>query len=564
MTKPLLIFLLILASPVVSAADPVIPGAGSMLQQILPVRPPEPSSSGTGLNLEQQSEGELPNSPAFPVQSLRISGNTTIDTPTLHALVADGEGQSITLPQLGELAARITHYYHSQGYPLARAFIPAQTIQSGVVRIEVMEAHYGKITLDNRSQVDEGLLQATLAPLQAEPAIGQTELDRTLLLISDIPGVIANTTLQQGAKPGTSDLLVNATAASAITGNLTVDDYGNRYTGRPRAGGTVNWINPLHHGDVLSFNALSAGSGMNYGQLSYESWVNGRGTRLGGSYSILSYELSGSKPISALNANGTAQVGSFWGKHPLLRSRDVNLYGQVEYERTQLHDRIDAGGLKTYRHLDSGTASLSGDARDVLLSGGVNTWNLSWTGGHVEFNDAEARLADAATKKSQGWFSKWNANLARLQSLTQKDGLYLAFAAQWAQGNLDSSKKMTIGGPYTVRGYDMGAVSGDSGYIGTVELRHDLGASGFGQWQAVAFADSAQITVNQTPWSAGANQATLCGAGGGINWLGPALDWMGASRLNARAYIATPVGPVPKLVGKTDAVRAWLEIGMGF
>lgn len=110
----------------------------------------------------------------------------------------------------------------------------------------------------------------------------------------------------------------------------------------------------------------------------------------------------------------------------------------------------------------------------------------------------------------------------------------------------------------------MGVLSGDSGYIGTAELRHDLGSGRFGYWQAVGFIDSAQVTINQASWSAGTNRATLSGAGGGINWLGPKLNWVGASQLSARAYVATPVGPVPELIGKSDSARGWFELGMGF
>lgn len=561
MLKPLCVALLLLAPLAVQAA-PVAPNSGMMLQQIQPVTPPAPSTTGTGLTIQGPGAGKLPPSAPFAVKSIQITGNAKIDTKTLHALVADTEGKSISLPQLGELADRITAYYHDHGYPLARAYIPAQTIQSGIVRIEVMEAKYDKIQIDNRSGVDDVLLNDTLATLHSGQTIGQAGLDHALLLLSDIPGLVVNSTLKPGGTVGTSDLQVGVDATQAVTGNLVVDDYGNRYTGRPRAGGTVNWLNPLHHGDVLSLSGLTAGSDLNYGRLSYESLVNGHGTRLGAAYSALDYSLSGS--LSALNAHGTAQVGSAWARHPLVRSRDFNLYTQVEYDRMDLRDRIDTSGIKTYRHIDNGTVSLSGDARDTLLSGGVNTWILGWTGGHVGFDNPDAQAADVATAKTEGTFSKWNANLSRLQSLSQKDGVYLAFAGQWAQDNLDSSKKMVVGGPYTVRGYDMGAVSGDTGYIGTAELRHDLGSGPFGQFQAVGFIDSAQVTVNQNPWSAGSNRATLSGAGAGLNWLAPRLNWVGASQLSARAFVATPVGPVPELVGKTDDVRAWLEMGMGF
>ncbi|EGW23485.1 ShlB/FhaC/HecB family hemolysin secretion/activation protein [Methylobacter tundripaludum] len=486
--KPLLAAMLLLAPLAVQAA-PVAPNSGTMLQQIQPVTPPAPSPSGTGLTIEGQGAAKLPASAPFQVKSIQIAGNAKIDTKNLHALIADTEGRSIALPQLGELADRITAYYHDHGYPLARAFIPAQTIQSGVVRIEVMEAQYDKIQLDNRSGVDDGLLNDTLTTLHSGQTIGQSGIDHALLLMSDIPGLAVNSTLKPGGTVGTSDLQVGVDATQAVTGNLVVDDYGNRYTGRPRAGGTVNWLNPLRHGDVLSLSGLTAGSDLNYGRLAYETLVNGRGTRLGAAYSALDYSLSGS--LSALQAQGTAQVGSAWARHPLVGSRDFNLYAQVEYDRMDLRDRIDVSGIKTYRHLDNGTVSLSGDARDTLLSGGINTWMLGWTGGHVGFDNPDAQASDAATAKTQGTFSKWNANLSRLQSLTQKDALYLAFAGQWAQDNLDSSKKMIVGGPYTVRGYDMGAVSGDTGYIGTAELRHDLGSGRFGQFQAVGFIDSA-------------------------------------------------------------------------
>ena len=125
--------------------------------------------------------------------------------------MSDSEGKELTLSQLDELAGRITDYYHNQGYPLARAIIPAQTISGGVVRMEIIEARYGKINLDNSSRVDDPLLAATLSPLQAGKMVEQNALDRALLLLSDVPGVAVAATLQPGDAVGTSDLLVATT-----------------------------------------------------------------------------------------------------------------------------------------------------------------------------------------------------------------------------------------------------------------------------------------------------------------------------------------------------------------
>lgn len=553
---PLLASLLVALAPLeVRAAGPVVPSAGMILQQVQPVVPLLPGPSGTGLTIEHDDGAKLPATAPFMVKQIRISGNTRFDTETLHALIADAQGTKLSLVQLGQLAERITEYYHSHDYPLARAIVPAQVIRDGVVNIEVIEAHYDKIQLNNSSPVIDSLLQATLLPLQSGHSISQAEMDRALLLLSDVPGVVVLAVLKPGEAVGSSDLLVNTTPGPTRSGNLVLDGYGNRYTGRDRLGGAMTFINPLHHGDTLTVNALSSGADMNYARVAYESLLSGQGTRLGGSYSTLRYTLG--EPATALKAHGTAQVESLWSKQVLVRSRDANTYGQFQYDALKLSDRIDASAIRTDRHLDNWTVSLTGDGRDSVLAGAVSAWNLSWTTGRVSFDDGAAQMADAATARTGGRFSKWNASLARLQGLSDRTTLYFALSGQWASTNLDSSQKTTAGGPYTVRAYDMGAVSGDSGHLLTMELRRDLGNAWLGQWQAVVFIDSAKVEVNKTSWATGPNEATLHGIGLGINWAGN-------DQWSARIYVATPLSSVPELVGASNSARAWVELAKRF
>lgn len=534
---------------------PALPSAGTILQEAKPPGLAAPAPSGTGLIIDKADTGSLPPSAPFLVQRLEITGNTLIATPTLLALLAGVPGQSLSLPQLGGHIDRITDYYRSQGYPLARAIIPAQTILDGVVRIEIIEARYGKISLDNSSRVSAALLEATLSPLQSGQVVSQAELDQALLQLSDIAGIVVASTLKPGESVGTSDLLVSTTPGPAVIGNVVLDNYGNRYTGRARAGATLNLINPLQLGGVVSFSGLSSGDGMNYGRIAYEALINGRGTRLGGAYSALRYKLGA--PIANLNANGTARVQSLWAKHPLLRSRDLNLYGQLQLDQLQLRDRVDVSAIRTDRSLRYLTASLAGDGRDAVLSDAVSSWNVAWSTGRVGFDDMTAQTADATAAKTRGSFSKLNANVSRLHTLSPEDGVFLAFAGQWASTNLDASQKMSAGGPNTVRAYDTGAVAGDSGVLASIEWRHSLGGAWGGQWQAVAFVDSARVTVNKNTWTAGTNSASLSGAGLGLNW-------SGTDQWSARAYVAKPIGTHPVLVAGNASARAWVELRRGF
>ncbi|MBO9535702.1 ShlB/FhaC/HecB family hemolysin secretion/activation protein [Herbaspirillum sp.] len=552
--KPLAAALL-LATLDAHAAGPGTPDSGAILQQLQPGVPAAAPSNAPTLQIAPRSEAGLPASAPFEVKHLRITGNTAFATEILHALVADQEGQRLTLEQLNALAGRITAYYQNHGFPLARAIIPAQTISDGVVVIQVVEAHYGQVSLNNRSKVGDPVLNAILAPLQGGQAIAGNELDRTLLLLSDVPGVGLSASLKPGAAVGTSDLDIEANDNPAAPVSLALDNYGNRYVGRTRLSGNISLLNPLHHGDILSASLLTTGNGMNYGRVSYDTLVSGSGTRVGAAYSYLRYKLG--SELNALGANGTAGVASLWARQPLLRGKQANLYAQVQYDAKRLRDHIDSGGVNTDRHLANWVLSLNGDLRDSLLAGGFSAWSLGWTNGRVVFDDAAAASADDATARTRGGFSKWNANVSRLQGLGQRDTLYVSLAAQWADSNLDSAEKMTAGGPFSVRAYDIGAASGDTGYLGTVEWRHDLGSPLAGQWQALAFIDSAYVKANRRPWSTAENSATLSGAGVGLNWIGPDL-W------RASAALATRIGGLSSLVARQSSVRAWMTLSKGF
>src|SRR5450631_1473534 len=93
---------LAIAAPPPPPPPPVIPDAGSILRQVQPVVPLPPSSSATGLTIEQESGTQMPQTRSFQLKSIQIVGNTAFDTETLHTLVADAEGTSLTLVQLHE------------------------------------------------------------------------------------------------------------------------------------------------------------------------------------------------------------------------------------------------------------------------------------------------------------------------------------------------------------------------------------------------------------------------------------------------------------------------------
>lgn len=548
-----LCFILFAILPCLRVQAAVAPDAGGLMQQATPAPATFSFNEDAGLRIQQPDGSKLPDSLPFLVNRIEISGQTLLPLQTLHALVADAEGKKLSLSELSLLAQRLTDAYRAQGYPLARAIIPAQTIQAGVVSLVILEGRFGAVSLNNSSRVKSSVLRSLLAPLQSGKVISQRDLDRSLLLLADISGVEINATLKPGSTVGSADLDVSTLLLPALTGSLALDNFGNRYTGQNRANLALSYSNPLRSGDSLSMNLLSTDGGMLYGRLAYEILLNGHGSRAGISYSNLRYTLG--DVLASLDANGSAQNQSLWIRHPLLRSQNNTIFAQLQYDGLRLQDRIDSSALQNRRTLHSLSVSLTGNLRDALLGEGQTNWSASMTAGQVSFGDANAQLSDAASAKTQGGFAKWNASLMRLQTISAKNSLFLSLSGQAARSNLDSSQKMTIGGPYNVRAYAVGSAAADSAVLVSAEIRHQLGWFAQGQLTATAFFDSAYLITNAAPWVAGNNHARLTGAGLGLNWAHP-------QRWTVRSFVARPLWPVD--TDKPLSARVWITLDKGF
>ena len=530
------------------------PNSGQILQENQPPNTPTPPSD-LKLKIQRPRRNGAASTQAFPVRSIEITGNTSIPTATLHAIVAPEEGRSLTLGDLDDLADRISDTYHTHGYPLATAYVPAQTLQDGVVRIAVVEAHYGNVSLQNQSAVANHVLNATLSPLQAGQQVSDYTLERCLLLLSDVPGAIVNSVMKPGSEVGTSDLVVDVTSAPRYIGTLGLDDYGNRYTDRVRLSGTFAVNGLFHQGDVLDFSGVSSGAGMNYGRIGYRYLLNGEGTVLGVALTDLDYHLRNG--LQDLHAHGTAQVGSINLSQPFIRNTAGNLYAQIEFDHKRLRDDIDIADIETNRHLNSWTATLAGDQRDIT---GVTNFNLSGTYGRLYFDNLYAEFLDFLGARTAGSYTKFDFSASRLQQLGHVDALYFGFSAQRSNKDLDTSEQFYLGGPSSVRGYDVGALSGAQGNLATIEYRHDFNVSLLpGPWQASVFVDSGHVQEYKTPFFPGPNTARLNSAGLGLHWVAM-HDWV------MSASAAKPIGNRPELLGAdaSTTARFWFQVQKGF
>lgn len=485
------------------------PGAGDTLrdlQRTLPVAPHEatavltvPADTDAGADLQQR----------FHVAAIQIEGNHLVATSELRPLVDKLAGQDVTLGELRAAARTITAVYRAKGIVVARAFIPAQRIEGGIVTVTVLEGSLHSSTVDNKSKVRQDKLDAVVAAQELNgKVIRAAATDRTLLLLADLPGVGAvNGILKPGEAVGTSDLLIPVEQGKSQEGEVSVDNYGNRYTGEYRLNGRVAFNSPLHLGDRLDLRMTLTNEHLAYGRFAYDLPANDNGLRLGVDASTSHYELA--KEFANLHADGHANTLGVFGSFPALRGLVANVWASGAIEERYLLDHVGSTSTDTAKNLTTATATLYGDLADALGGGAYNTWTASVVAGALNIKSPAALAIDQAAPHAQGGYFKLLGGANRLQAITSSTFVYASVAGQRASKNLDSSEKFVVGGIYGVRAYPQGEGAGDDGWQGTLELRQNLG----GAIQAQAFYDAGHATYVHDKYSSGNNGETLKGYG---------------------------------------------------
>lgn len=530
-----------------------LPGAGELLRDLRPVVPlVAPGSQG----LPPESPAGAPSLPddasvdRFAVNGFRIEGAVAFAPELLADLLQDLLGPERSLATLDQAAARITRFYREHGFLLARAYLPAQRLDQGQVRLLVLEGRLGEIRLDNTSRMDSAVLRQRLDRVGLGLPLVGTRVERELLLINDLPGVAVRSALTPGNSVGSTDLEVQVADERQVVGEVSLDNHGNRYTGATHANAALALNNPLGIGDQMQFNAISAGSGFNYGRLAYQLPLGASGATVNLSYAAMAYRVGAE--FSRLDASGSARLGTVVLAYPLVRSRRLNVGLQLRLETKRFEDRVGLIDSRRNKRIDAATPTLTVDSADGWLGGGQSRALLGVTLGRLHLDQAAAD-DDQIGHRTAGRFAHGSLQATRVQALgSQWEGL-LQLSGQYAAGNLDSAQKFSMGGPYAVRAYPSGEAPADDALMLNVEVRRALGPQG----QAFVFADAARGRLNHTPLAAdGANLRNLSGIGLGARWNLP-------RGFRAQATLAWRTGSAAS--AEPDKLpRFWLQLANSF
>ncbi|MEI6652849.1 MAG: ShlB/FhaC/HecB family hemolysin secretion/activation protein [Chlorobiaceae bacterium] len=533
----------------------VVPDAGSILrdQQLRQNPQPQqlPSSEGTTDHTTVPGSGVQ-----VMVKGFVFSGYEGIVTEgELQSITASYVGKKISYNGLQSIVDKVTAFLKKKGWFLAKAYLPKQDVTSGIIEIAV---HQGKsdgslsIKKDKSVRMRTKILQSVgeLAIQRGQP-LNEQQLERSVLLMNDLPGINAQASLAPGTIPNSSGVEISVTEGPLFSGSVWADNQGNYYTGAWR-GNTMFSINdPLRYGDQMTL-LLTEASGLTQGRVGYSFPLHRNGFRGNLAYTGMRYELGGE--LSGENYKGRSNTIDAGFSYSMFRSRTSNLTTSISCGYKTLVDTKSDIALRD-KQLRSATFSLSGDRNDHFYGGGYTSVNMGLTTGSLR----------ESVQNTQNSYTRLNLGATRVQRLAQRVNLDVSLSAQRAMNNLDSSEKFSLGGPNSVRAYPVGEGAGDEGQLISTNLRYSMPvAASLGSFQTSCFFDAGRVTLQK-------NEGVSSGTATNLNnyWIqgaGLGFNYSYLAKFALRGSWAHVIGDNPgrsvtgnNSDGHNDKSRFWLQ-----
>jgi hemolysin activation/secretion protein len=446
------------------AATALPPSPGAVQDSVQDRRSPEVSSPAqivfTSEDSVENSEEATDTTKRFLVSGFTFTGNTVFKEFELRTVTEQYLDLQLTLEEIDRIAAKITAIYRREGYTVARAFVPAQRVEDGLVTIQIIEGQISNTSFKGQWRYRKNFLQPYFDDFirnKDGQLVTDAGMERQLLLLNDLPGLKARATLVPGEKFGTTDVNVEL-KEKLFDAFLGFSNPGSKETGENRidAGASVN--NPFTLGDQLTLRALQSTDDLfKYQRVGYSFPIGSDGIRLALSTLTTDYKLGGN--FAALDISGKVRSSDITISYPYLRTRSQNIIGALQFRRTSTQQNVlgvpfsssslplaVASVYSNWVHEDSSATSLN-------MAYSTNMWR----NGSVAGQDHVASKVDAEVTHLTGATRYWDFYF-------RGQGVYSASA-------LPDTEKFSLGGSESIRGYPTAQVRGDGGYLVTMELR---------------------------------------------------------------------------------------------
>ncbi|MEH2169154.1 MAG: ShlB/FhaC/HecB family hemolysin secretion/activation protein [Nostoc sp.] len=438
-----------------------------------PLPPPAelfPPSAPTP-TLEEPPSGNFPET--IVVERFEVIGSTVFSAKELAQATAEFTKRPISQTELFQARSKITELYVKNGYITSGALIPPQTIQSGVVKIQVVEGKLEDIQVTGTRRLNRNYIRSRLA-IATSPPLNRQRLLEALQLLQLNP-LIKNVTaeLSAGSQTGTSLLEVKISEAKTFSGQIVLDNGRSPSVGSFRRGLRLNEANLLGLGDGLSLGYTNT-DGSNSFDASYTLPLNPRNGTVSFNYGITSSHVI-EPPFDFLDIDSASRYYELTFRQPIIqtptqefalgltasrRESDISSFLQREgVPASELSPGADEEGRTRVSALRFFQEWTSRNSREVIALRSQFSLGIDVLNATVNQDAPDSR------------FFAWQGQAQWARLLAPETLLLLRLNTQLASRALLPIEQFGLGGQDSIRGYRQDYLLTDNGTFVSGEVQ---------------------------------------------------------------------------------------------
>ena len=389
------------------------------------------------------------------VEAFEFVGNTLVDPDLISARLFEIAGNELSVESFRVVPRVVQAIYREQGY-LAAARVPIQIVEAGRLRVEILEASLGEVTIEGEALVSPRKLKRLAdSTLESGQPLSFAQIQQLNAQISGLYGVDSTAALSPGEALGASDVVVRVTPEARFSGSVDVDNAGSDSLGYEQANVRFSVLSPFAQGNRLSF-ATRKSEGLSFAGVTLDVAPNSRSlsTVLGASrLSTASRQLTAGKPLSESEVE-TLRVAA---------SVPVGAIDRLRFQCEQVDEERRSAGTatETVRSRVCGVqAALIVDRPSLRISANVQARR-----GNQSYALSANSQIDSLEVYNLVLGGRFSSNVAQVSAQV---------SGQYAPSELPSRYKKSLGGRDGVFAYPSGQNSSDRALIAALEVQRPI------------------------------------------------------------------------------------------
>ncbi|MBG1258855.1 ShlB/FhaC/HecB family hemolysin secretion/activation protein [Nostoc commune] len=407
----------------------------------------------------------------FRVDRIEVVGSTVFKPEQFAAITNPFVGRELTFAELLQIKDAIAKLYTDNGYVTTGALITPQTLEAGVIKIQVIEGSVEEIKIIGNRRLSSKYIRDRIQLGAGKPLNIPRLLEKLQLLRLDPRIQNLSAELQTGVHPGTNILQVEVEEAETFKLTASLDNGRSPSVGSFRRGVDVQEANLLGLGDTLSVGYTNT-DGSNTINANYTLPINAHNGTVFFGFSQ-GWNRVIEKPFSVLDIQSNIRTYELGYRQPVVQKPTQELAVGLSFSRQESQTELgidnigpfklspgaDANGKTNISALRFFQEYTQRSNQYVFAARSQFSFGVDWFDANVSDNEPDSR------------FFAWRGQAQWVRQLAP-DTLFLVRGdLQLAADPLVPLEQFGLGGQLSVRGYRQDALLTDNGLLLSAEFR---------------------------------------------------------------------------------------------